>query len=102
MSECRLIFLKNNELYYECKECNNESYKTINGLIKKFQIVYQVSNNYFSNFVPLLKKGVYPYEGMNRWEKFNEASLPDKKNIFQNELNEEGITDEDYAHAQKV
>ena len=39
-SECRLIYLKSNELYYECKECNNESNKSINELMKKFQIVY--------------------------------------------------------------
>ena len=38
---------------------------------------------------------------MDNWEKFNETSLPDKK-AFYSELNKEGITDEDYAHAQKV
>ena len=38
---------------------------------------------------------------MDSWEKFNETSLPDKK-AFYSELNKEGITDEDYAHAQKV
>ena len=35
MSECRLIDLKNIELYYKCKECNDES---INELNKKFPI----------------------------------------------------------------
>ena len=30
MPECRLIGLKNNELYYKCKECNDEPYKSIN------------------------------------------------------------------------
>ena len=49
----------------------------------------------------LLKKGVYPYEYMDSWEKFNETSLPDKK-AFYSELNKEGISDEDYAHVQKV
>ena len=34
MSECRLIRLKNNELYYKCKECNDESYRSIIGLNK--------------------------------------------------------------------
>ena len=33
--------------------------------------------------------------------KFNKTSLPDKK-AFYSELNKEGITDKDYAHAQKV
>ena len=49
----------------------------------------------------LLRKGVYPYEYMDSWERFNETSLPDKK-AFYSELNLEDITDKDYAHAQKV
>ena len=49
----------------------------------------------------LLRKGVYPYEYMDSWERFNETSLPDKK-AFYSELNSEDITDKDYAHAQEV
>ena len=49
----------------------------------------------------LLRKGVYPYEYMDRWEKFNETSIPDKE-AFYSKLNKEVITDEHYAHAQKV
>ena len=41
MAECRLIGFKNNELYYKCKECSNESYRSINGLNKKFPRMYQ-------------------------------------------------------------
>ena len=48
----------------------------------------------------LLRKGVYPYEYMDSWERFNETLL-DKK-AFYSELNLEDITDKDYAHAQKV
>ena len=40
MSECRPIDLKNNELYYKCKECNDETYKSINGLNKIFPNTY--------------------------------------------------------------
>ena len=49
----------------------------------------------------LLRKGVYPYEYMDRWEKFNETSIPDKE-AFYSELNKEGISNADYAHSQKV
>ena len=38
---------------------------------------------------------------MNSWKRFNETQLPDKESFY-NELNKEGVTDEDYAHAQKV
>ena len=38
---------------------------------------------------------------MDRWGKCNETSIPDKEACY-SKLNKEGITDEDYAHAQKV
>ena len=95
------MVLKKNRLHYKCKECNDESFKPINGLIKKFPNTYQFCNGDVNKFVLLLRKGVYPYEYMDSWDKFNEISIPDKE-AFYGKLNEEGITDEDYAHAQKV
>ena len=38
---------------------------------------------------------------MDSWERFDELSLPDKKD-FHSELNLEDITGKDYTHAQKV
>ena len=38
---------------------------------------------------------------MDSWERFDETSLPDKKDFF-SKLNEKGITDKDYVHSQKV
>ena len=46
------------------------------------------------------KKGVYPYEFMDSWDKFKEP-LPGKE-AFYSTLNEEGISDEDYQRAQEV
>ena len=48
----------------------------------------------------MFKKGVYPYEYMNILERFNEASLLDKKKFY-NSLNMEDIPDADYKHAKK-
>ena len=49
----------------------------------------------------LLRKGVYPYEYMDSWEKFNETSLPSKKDLYSN-LNMENIGDIDYRHGNNV
>ena len=38
---------------------------------------------------------------MDKWNRFNENELPDKESFY-NELNKEHITNEDYAHTQKV
>ena len=37
---------------------------------------------------------------MDSWKRFKEESLPDKESFY-SKLNDEHITDEDYAHAQK-
>ena len=49
----------------------------------------------------MLRKGVYPYEYMDDWEKFNETTLPEKEDVYSN-LNMEDITDKDYMHGKRV
>ena len=49
----------------------------------------------------LYKKGIYPYEYMDSWERFSETRLPDKDKFY-SKLSDEHITAEEYAHAQKV
>ena len=49
----------------------------------------------------LLRKGVYSYEYMDDWEKFNETALPEKEEFYSN-LNLEYITDADYMHGKRV
>ena len=70
-------------------------------LSETFPNVYKFCNGDHNKFSLLLRKGVYPYEYIDSWERFNETELPDKESFY-SELNKEGITDEDYAHAQKV
>ena len=38
---------------------------------------------------------------MDSWEKFDGTTIPSKEDFYSN-LNLEGISDENYAHAQKV
>jgi len=49
----------------------------------------------------LLRKGVYPYDYMDAPEKMLERQLPPREAFF-SELTENDISDEDYAHAQRV
>ena len=69
--------------------------------IENFPSIYQFYEGDLGRFVLSLQKGVYPYEYMDSWEKFNEIALPPKKNFYSN-LNLENISDEDYKHAQKI
>ena len=48
----------------------------------------------------MTRKGVYPYEFMDGFEKF-EKRLP-KQTSFFSRLNQEKVSDEDFAHAQRV
>ena len=68
---------------------------------EKFPNTYKLCNKDLNKFVLLLRKGVYPYEYMDSWERFTETALP-PKNSFYSELNLEDISDEDYVQAQEV
>ena len=47
------------------------------------------------------KKGVYPYDYMDSFKKFEDNRLPNKEDFF-SLMNNEHITDEEYQHAQNV
>ena len=92
-NEKLLLKCFNFKTYYE-KDFNKE-------LIKKFENTYSFCNNDNNKFVLLLRKGVYPYEYMDSWEKFNEKLLPSKEEFYSN-LNMENIDDIDYKYGNNV
>jgi len=47
------------------------------------------------------RKGMYPYDYIDRLSKLDQAKLPPKQ-AFYSRLNDQDISDEDYAHAQTV
>ena len=57
----------------------NKRERPIEVLIRKFPSIYQYCNGNLNEFVLLLRKGVYPYEDMDNWEKFDETTIPPKK-----------------------
>ena len=96
------IKIKNEKLLLKCFNCNNYCKKKFNqDLTKKFKNTYSFCNNDLNKFVLLLRKGVYPYEYMDSLEKFNETSLPRKKDFY-SDLNMENIDDIDYRHGNNV
>ena len=70
-------------------------------LIKRFYNTYQLSDNDINTFKSLLRKGVYPYEYMDSWKRFNETELP-SKDKFYSKLDLEDISSDNYAHAINV
>ena len=93
---------KNEKLLLKCFNCNIYYKKKFNkDLIKKFKNTYSYCNNNLNKFTLLLRKGVYPYEYMDNWERFNETSLPSKESFYSN-LNMEDIDDIDYKHGNNV
>ena len=46
----------------------------------------------------LIRKGIYPYEYMNSWDRFNETRLPSKDAFYSN-LYMSGVCDNEYEHA---
>ena len=53
------------------------------------------------DFKLLLRKGVYPYEYMDDWEKLKLPQLPAKENFYTH-LAQSDISDDDYKHAKLV
>ena len=105
------IKTKNEKLILECYNYKQRYRKKFNKeLIKRFASTYEFCNNdttgsssseRINKFVLLLRKGVYPYEYADTWERFSEISLPSKEDFYSN-LNMEDISDIDYRHANNV
>ena len=100
-SECCFVRLKNNRLIYKYKKCKEEWKRPLNKLIESFSSMYQFCNGDLNKLVILLRKGVFPYEYMDSWERIDENTIPLKEACY-SELNLGNITDKDYEHVKKV
>ena len=74
---------------YNCKQCYRKKFNK--ELIKRFASTYEFCNNdttgsssseCINKFVLLLRKGVYPYEYADTWERFSEISLASKADFY--------------------
>ena len=95
------MITKDKQLIFSSFRCKKNYEKKINKeLIQRFANTYEFFNGDLNEFILLLRKGVYPYEYMDSWKRFDETSLPNKEEFYSN-LNMEDITDVDYRHVKK-
>ena len=85
--------------YFSCKKNYEKDFNK--ELIKRFANTCSFCSKDLNKFILLLRKGVYPYEYMDNWGRFDETSLPDKEAFYSN-LNMEDIMDIDYRHGNNV
>ena len=78
--------------FFKCKKSCEINFDK--ELINNFSSIYYFCKGNINKFVLLLRKGVYPYEYMDNWNRFSEILLPDKKDFYSC-LNMENILDID-------
>ena len=88
-------------IHTRCKTCTKRSKQSIQSLKNNFPSTFCLVNGNIDKFILLLKKGVYPYEYMNDWKKFEETELPSHNEFYLN-LYLKNISKEDFKHAQNV
>ena len=89
------MIFKDDQLIFRCFKCKKVYKNDFNKeLIKRFANIHEFYYKDIKKSILLLRKGVYPYEYMDSWERFDQTSLPDKEAFYSN-LNIEDITDVD-------
>ena len=99
-TECEFKRVKSNKITFNCKKCKKEQLKPRNRLIIKFSNTYEFCSGEVNKFILLLRKGVYPFENIDRRGRLNGVSMPEKEAFF-SELNLKDISDKGHMHAKK-
>ena len=93
------FFLGNNLKFIDSLQFMNNSLEKLAKNITISDMKY--TSQEFQDVELMTRKGVYPYDYMNSFDKFNDKNLPSKEKFFCI-LSDEHITDEDYKNAQNV
>ena len=83
----------------KCKNCKKVGKSCVNPVYNNLKYT---SEEFKGDKLHLMsKKGVYPYDFMDSFEKFDQTELPDKEHFY-SILNDQDITNDEYDHAKKV
>ena len=70
-------------------------------LVSLGQVLSGFENYSKSQYDLLTRKGIYPYEYMDSWDRFKETKLPPTESFYSS-LNMSGVSESDYKHTQRV
>ena len=103
VTEKYMAFYINNHLsFIDSFQFMGSSLEKLVGNLEEDRFIY--TKEYFSDekeFRLMKEKGVYLYDYMDSFSKFNDTQLP-RREDFYSLLTDEDISDEDYSHAQDV
>ena len=95
----RIIQHKTSYPGLECKNCKKVGKSCVNPVYNNLK---HTSEEFKGNELHLMsRRGVYPYDHMDSFEKFNQTELPTKEQFY-SVLNDQTITNDEYYHAKKV
>ena len=102
MEKFKAVFADNFIFVDSCQFLSASLENLVDNLKKKDKSYFKRLRKEFPDkYELLMEKGVYFYDYASDFDVFSETQLPPKASFY-NELNEEGISDEDYARALKV
>ena len=87
---------------FGCERCRAKKTKDLDEKVLKKNFNHTVRFwEWDENFCLMIRKGVYPYEYMDSWKKFEETSLLPKDGFY-SRFSMKVISDQDHEHAQQV
>jgi len=101
MEKYMALMLGHNLVFIDSFQFTSSSLDKLVSNLPKESLIY-TSEIFKGKALDLMsKKGVYPYDYMDSFDKFNKTGLPTKE-AFYSILNDQHISDDDYKHAKCV
>ena len=96
-----VFMLGNHPTFIDSFQFMSSSLDKLVSNLRKDDLIYTSKAFKGKRLALMSQKGVYPYDFMDSFEKFNQKELP-TKDLFYSILNDQQITDDEYNHAKEV